>query len=331
MRLRKLRGLTSGPAGAGDGSVVEYVYLDDARLSSYVDQLRAPVTYDKVPGFSVELGIPIPTAKAETIRVARAYTPYEQVAFLEQRLTDNGQLARGRWRGENIDRDILRETSTFRMETCLARRVIVSDGADKLGVWVSRYDVAGRTSNPRTLLLFEGVHATDEPATYMSSYSRLLLLLVQSAGRLGEWEVMGDAVQKTHGGREDMMTSVSEELAKNPLGFLEKLDSQILLERCIRTLYRVRHAAIIEAPWMRPIATTLAYPIYVVDAPASELDTDPTLYANDAVAVEMTSEDVERDLAALRERATATGRAEEIEEEIQKVRREFAEHRRRSS
>jgi hypothetical protein len=62
--------------------VEEYLYIDNDRLSAYVDQLRAPVAYDKVPVWSAELNLQGPTAKAEQSRVSRPYTSYEQIAFL---------------------------------------------------------------------------------------------------------------------------------------------------------------------------------------------------------------------------------------------------------
>jgi hypothetical protein len=102
--------------------VVEYLYVDTARLSSYVDQLRAPVTYDRVPSWSIELSIPSPSAKAGQSQFAREYTLYEQIAFLEERLTENGQLAQGRWNGDQYPKEVLRESGTFRIESCLARR-----------------------------------------------------------------------------------------------------------------------------------------------------------------------------------------------------------------
>jgi hypothetical protein len=49
----------------GKDLVQEYLYLDKDRLSTYVDQLRPPVTYDKIPVWSAELAISGPAAKAQ--------------------------------------------------------------------------------------------------------------------------------------------------------------------------------------------------------------------------------------------------------------------------
>lgn len=166
--------------------------------------------------------------------------------------------------------------------------MIVTDvaSADKLGVWISRYDPAGQAGRPRTLLLFEGVHAKDEPPTYLSSYSWLLLLFIQTAGKLGGPGVLGGVVQSLLDRGEVFFDSLSADLAKNPLGFLEKLGPEMLPERWIRTLYRVRNAALVGAPRMVTSAVTLGYPIYISQASSEDLDTDQGLYANDAVAAE---------------------------------------------
>jgi hypothetical protein len=99
--------------------------------------------------------------------------------------------------------------------------------------------------------------------------------------------VLGESARRARDRGEDVGDRLSEDLTKNPAGFLKDIGARFLPERSIRTLYRVRHAALITAAHIVPIAVTLAYPIYIIAASQECVAGDLRLYDNRAVAVEM--------------------------------------------
>jgi hypothetical protein len=307
--------------------VMEYLYVDRPRLSAYVDQLRSPIAYDKIPVWSAELSIPGPTAKAEQSRPAREYTLYEQIAFLEQHLRDSNQLATARWDGDKDD------NASFRIESFLARRAIITDASsgEKLGVWVSRYNPSGASGRAGTLILFEGVHAKDERPDYLSSYSWLLLLFMKAAPRLSKAAVLGGAMNRAAAATDESMAFLSEHLTKNPLGFLVEMGADIMPQRSISCLYRVRAACLSVASFAIPIAVTFGYPIYIAEASPQSVEGDHNLYSNDAVAVEVSREQHEEHLGISRHLLTNLGiDPGEVDAQIDQMRRNYDMHQRRS-
>jgi hypothetical protein len=271
--------------------VREYLFIDRERLSSYVDQLRAPVTYDKVPVWSAELALPGPVAKAQQSRVGRAFTVYEQLAYLEQQLAQQGQLGIGSWSGGNA---IASENQTFRVESCLARRAVIAraEGHEPFGIWVSRYIQPLGTPH-RTIVLFENLRMSDAPeANYRSLVSAFLAMMLESAIPLfAPGELIGSRF--IHNDL-DSLRRLTEDVATNPIEFFTGLGATLQPERAIRAFYRVRTAGIATVTSHPPVAVTIGYPISIVETGLEAVDGDSARYKNNRDSTKLTVAELEQ-------------------------------------
>ena len=129
-------------------SLSEYLYIDENRLDAYIEQIRSPITFDKVPQWSVELSITGPKAGSSQARQSRSLTTYEKIKTLVEYLRGNSELEEGRaeWRSH----------SDFFLETCEAIRVIIpfsellprKDSSD-IALWISSGNWASSQSKSR--------------------------------------------------------------------------------------------------------------------------------------------------------------------------------------
>jgi len=259
-------------------SVKEYLYLDRARIASYVDQLRSPVGFEKVPKLEVGLSITGATAKAQQDRVPRAYTIFEQLAFLETTLRQSHHLESGRYPGKSqewID-------ATFRTETCLARRAVLAGvKSAKIAMWISRFNPIARVGVPSTLVLFEDAGTSDEAARVYSQMSEFLDLFANAAPSLLTTNVVSRLSPQSALGGDVAQKQMCDDLVRNPIGLLERMGARIYPERCITTTYRIRYACRAALPRMIPAYLTVGYPMSIVSAESGQLDKDATMFSND--------------------------------------------------
>jgi len=106
-------------------ALVEYLYVDEKRLDTYFEQISSPVTYDKVPMWNAEIGLTGPKAGGAQQRFARPFTTHEKISKLTEYLEDKGHVEYGRSSGK-------KEGTTFRIETCQAKRVFIPQTAGSL-------------------------------------------------------------------------------------------------------------------------------------------------------------------------------------------------------
>jgi hypothetical protein len=117
-------------------ALVEYLYVDEKRLDTYFEQISSPVTYDKVPMWNAEIGLTGPKAGGAQQRFARPFTTHEKISKLTEYLEDKGHVEYGRSSGK-------KEGTTFRIETCQAKRVFIPPDRGQppdvgaLNVWIS--------------------------------------------------------------------------------------------------------------------------------------------------------------------------------------------------
>lgn len=79
-------------------SLVEYLYVDERRLQSYVDQIGPPVAYDKTPSWTAELSVLGPKATATQEQRSRPLTTHEKVCRLLKHMTDAAIVSNSRLR-----------------------------------------------------------------------------------------------------------------------------------------------------------------------------------------------------------------------------------------
>src|SRR5579859_7448847 len=269
--------------------IEEYIYLDENRLASYADQLKAPITTVQNPTISFEINALGPTLKAGYSGNIRSFTTYEKLDFIINHLGNSGQLVEERWSGNNHV-----GLFPFRMETCMACKLIVSDpeSDSKIAIWISRTNPRNVSYTPKTLLLVEKEKGDDGQPDYRSGYSQLIFTVAKSTPAVLKI-VMNDNVEEYKKNPLVFFNEKSAQVVQNPFAFFERLGADIFPERCIRTLYRVRDACYAEAPDTNPVAFTIGYPIFIADANPNLLKEGAAFYLNKPISGKLSEEEME--------------------------------------
>ena len=76
-----------------DDRLRNYIYFDDKRLNSYVNQITSPVAYDKVPLFKIGLSMLGLSVEGQQQRPSRERTVEEKIPILLEHLKRKRQLA----------------------------------------------------------------------------------------------------------------------------------------------------------------------------------------------------------------------------------------------
>lgn len=154
----------------------DYLYVDNKRLDSYVNQITSPVAYDKVPLWKVGLGLGGPSVEGQQQRPSRERTAEEEIPILLNHLRKKRQLATERissttYYGKN--------DAVLRLEECEAVRLRVpAIGKMKSDaiLWISEGD---QNSGRLIILQNDGKNDDEEDYGAHSAYSTLLNLYQQ--------------------------------------------------------------------------------------------------------------------------------------------------------
>lgn len=249
-------------------SLVEYLFIDEARLDSYVEQIGPPVTYDKVPVWKVELGLTGPKAAANQDRRARQLTTHEKIGALLDHLRMHGLAANSR-RGGSWSIRPSESNRVFVEETCTATRVFVPPKPDQRGspgvdLWVSLpptesvassdgdsdHSALRRARAPGLLCLLQDYRRDDERPTdcsIESAYTVLESILWAISDQLPKI-VLDDTfgtrdTDNSMRSRVDAWHRVTAHMTAfvaDPIGTLERMGCRPGSPRRIRTLYRIR-------------------------------------------------------------------------------------------
>jgi hypothetical protein len=177
----------------------DYIFVDHARLDSYVEQIASPSTYDKVPVWSWGLSLTGPKVEGKEDRKERERTTSEKINLLLNHLEKIGHLAQGRIQGPTY----FDHTYSFRIETCQVVTVQIrssslkqSEAAD-LVLWVSEalykdpfhFSMNKESPEPHRLFLLKGTSKNDD-TTYSakSAYSTLLQLYEEGVSLSREFD-----------------------------------------------------------------------------------------------------------------------------------------------
>lgn len=249
-------------------SIREYLFVDEKRLNSYVDQIGPPIIYDKVPVWSAEISLKPKVGGTQT-RHARSPTQAEKIQLLVSHLRDNHLL--------NEPRNRLNR-GPFVLETHFAVKFLVprSDSDTNLSLWLAIRDEPNSESEREfgVLCLLEDYQGNDRyNNTGESSFSILMSLLegLRSDSRnaiilqkLNIPEQMDSSMMIT-----DIMAipDVGIDFAKNPFDYLQLLGCRPSPRRKIEVLYRVREYGVddLDQPSWNKISL-FGYPIYIAEA-----------------------------------------------------------------
>jgi len=151
-------------------SLVEYLYIDYARLDAYFEQIsNSPVMYDKVP--TLKTGIGLTTLGVETTQTskARPHTVDEKVKALDIFLNSNGLVEElSEYSDKNLiersRRELSGEKTVFFYATRIATKVTIPsllekpDPQNNVNIWISLGD-----PNLYSLFLLEDQKKEDKP------------------------------------------------------------------------------------------------------------------------------------------------------------------------
>ena len=102
----------------------DYLYVDEARLNSYLEQISSTETYDKVPSLRANFSLVGPSFGGEQTARVRQKTNHEKITELLRYLNDTGHLATRRPGLIETDHDDL-NTPDFVLEQCETVRVLI--------------------------------------------------------------------------------------------------------------------------------------------------------------------------------------------------------------
>jgi hypothetical protein len=247
----------------------EYLYVDEKRLNSYLEQIATPVTYDKVPTYVAGVSLTGPKAEATQSRFARPYTSHEKILKVQEYLDEKKLVGQGRPTTSDNDWST---TYEFFLEHTRATRALIPPNPSVtppfpgLAVWFAsgiERSLDAEFYQSRQLYLFEDYPRDDSKAQlwgYSSGYTYLTFLLDDNPifKRLNEQS--GYRLKATG-------------LLQRPKDFFTAVGAKVGEEREIQTLYRVRVAAqhTVHLPpdddgnqqGDDSILVVVAYPIYI--------------------------------------------------------------------
>lgn len=103
-------------------NLVEYTYIDENRLNSYVEQIRSPNTTDKVPNLKWSISLLGPAVEGSQASIIRLLTNSEKINTLLDYLKKHKSLGDGRFSGRNA---FAPDANEFRLETCTAIKTFI--------------------------------------------------------------------------------------------------------------------------------------------------------------------------------------------------------------
>jgi hypothetical protein len=100
----------------------DYLYVDDRRLNSYVEQIGSPVTYDKSRGFTFSIGLTGPSASGSQQTHPRPLTQHEKLTRFLTHLKENDLLGDGRL---TYGQALSGNARAYQLEVCDAVKVFI--------------------------------------------------------------------------------------------------------------------------------------------------------------------------------------------------------------
>jgi hypothetical protein len=234
--------------------LAEYLFVDDARLDTYFQQISAPVAYDKIPSYQGTIGLTGPAITAGSQQHQRDFTRHEKVQAVLDYLQRGGFVASSR-----VGEDHWTTQSVFRFETCHgARAVLPVPNAERgLAIWICDPpdDQAREESHSAMgrLYLVEDFRGADFDGPYhqaVSGYSALLMML--------EDRDFQPAMEQA-----GLRFDHAEAFAVSPLELVGDLGGKVGGARTIRTLYRIRDT--LNEQHAEFSVVTIGYPIVITE------------------------------------------------------------------
>jgi len=274
-RIRR-RGQATYSPQAERPTLVEYLFVDDVRLDSYVEQVAGPTTVDTVPTYGGTLSLRGPAISASTQREARPWTRHEKIELLLDFLRSNGTLRTHR------PSKARREHDGFVIESCCGTRAVLpsSEATREFVLWLCEpptHPTKAAGHRPSWLYPMQDVNSNDDRlrGAGMSSYSALRFLLGESWVDPDINQRLWDEAEPEPGPDDEVPRPSLAGLgpaygpsgheqcrafAERPRELLRELGAEMGPSRGIRTLYR-RRAGVFDPDSGGVV--TFGYPIVI--------------------------------------------------------------------
>lgn len=216
----------------------EYLYIDGTRLTSYLEQIQAPVTYDKVPLWKVGLSLIGPNVEGAQSRVARPLTQEERLQSVISHLENKRALLKSR-PGPGCNKKL-----KFCLETFQATRYaffgtkVLEQSVPSFHLWVATDEIITNGVEVRLFLIEDFRRSDEERVATLSGYSALRLMA-------DELPALSSLVPASDTQQEERI--LGHQMLDDTDGFLQSLGGHKTGSRSITCLYRIR-ATCIDAP-----------------------------------------------------------------------------------
>jgi len=129
----------------GKPPIRDYLYVDEKRLNSYLEQIGSTSTFRKAPSLKLSLSFSGPKVTAEQASQLRNKTNHEKICELIEYLEGHGYLGHSRPALIHSDHEDV-ETPDFVLEECKASRILIpaaeqSDSRRGIVIWVSEWPI----------------------------------------------------------------------------------------------------------------------------------------------------------------------------------------------
>src|SRR5918993_499647 len=251
-------------------SLTEYLYVDTRRLDSYFEQISPPVAYDKVPVWKAGLSITTLGADAEQTRHPRHFTTHEKATKLMEYLQDKRLVVAHQPKDANWT-----QGNEYHVADLQAVKIFIPpkpelyDAFDGANLWLSSFSYPDAATRDVCLVLLEDFKGDDKPpkASDTSAFSSLSVLN-RALREYGLRQVdKGFARTKMADVMRGMLSTSESHWFSGPsqtIAYLSQfLDAQVLTERSIHCLFRIRRE-IIRKAWF-----VFGYPIIITAAAES--------------------------------------------------------------
>ena len=246
----------------GKALIREYLYIDQMRINSYLDQVSSTTIHDKAPSLEVGLSLIGPSVKAGQVPRYRDKTDHEKICELIEHLGHYGHLGHSRPSLIHTDHDDMRAPD-FVLEECDATRVLIpavegTESKDGVVIWLSEWPLQHEKNalRPAGLLCVIQGSALDDKRSRAgfshSGYTWLGSLLCQLRQQSRETQLTAKYPLSPTGDylydliqAEQLLQNEMTILRPNPLGWLKANGCVVLsLKRRIMALYKIRHVGI---------------------------------------------------------------------------------------
>jgi hypothetical protein len=158
-------------------TLTEYIYIDRARLDSYFQQISSPLTFDKVPGWKVNLSLTGPGVEGTQTAQVRPYTDHEKFTAVLNHL----------YASSSTRPPELNPYTNFVFESLDATPILIPStnckGRDSITLWIAT--AQGATRGFRFLI--EDFRRSDAEQPALSGFSCLQVMLDEFSESIGDF------------------------------------------------------------------------------------------------------------------------------------------------